>query len=134
MTEELGAVREAMARDCWAMAERIAHDRSKDDKPFYIIYSAKVDPALTGADAWGKRVAGGIRQAFRLSYERPPFVLGMLVWYVNNPRGIFEFVSDLSSPPDIPIDPSLLSTRREDTSYALAEKAEKLNKFVPLVS
>lgn len=134
MSETLGEVRESMAQDCWNMAERIAHDRSKDQKPYYIIYSAKVDPGLSGADAWGKHVAGGIRQSFRLSYDRPPFVLGMLVWYVNNPRGIFEFVSDLSSPPDIPIDPSLLSHRSEDTSNALADKAKEMNKEIPLVS
>jgi len=134
MSEELGAVRESMAQDCWAMAERIAHDRSKDVKPFYIIYAAKVDPGLSGADAWGKRVAGGIRQSFRLSYERPPFVLGMLVWFVNNPLGVFEFVESLSSPPDIPIDPSLMSTRSEDQSYTLMDKAKDMNKVIPLVS
>ena len=134
MELEMHELRENMAQDCWAMAERIAHDRSKDVKPFYIIYSAKVDPALSGADAWGRRVSGGIRQSFRLSYERPPFVLGMLVWFVNNPLGVFEFVESLSSPPDIPIDPSLLSERREDTSYALADKAKEMNKVIPLVS
>lgn len=134
MSEQLGEVREAMAQDCWAMAERIAHDRAKDPKPFYIIYSAKVDPALAGADAWGKHVAGGIRQAFKLSYNRPPFVLGMLVWFVNNPMGVFEFVSSLSSPPDIPIDPSLMSTRSEDRSYALMDKAKEINKVIPLIS
>lgn len=134
MTEELGAVREAMAQDCWAKAEQIALDRKNDPKPFYIIYSAKVDPSLAGADAWGKHVAGGIRQAFRLSYDRPPFVVGMLVWFVNNPLGVFEFVPSLSSPPDIPLDQSLLSTRSEDQSYALMGKAQQMNKIIPLVS
>lgn len=134
MSEELGAVREAMAQDCWAKAEQIAHERKNDVKPFYIIYFAKVDPALCGADAWGKHIAGGIRQSFRLSYDRPPFVLGMLVWFVNNPMGVFEFVPELSSPPDIPLDPSLLSTRSEDCSYAVADKAKEMNKIIPLVS
>jgi hypothetical protein len=134
MSEQLGPIRDQMAFDCMAIAEGIAEDRSHDPKPFYIIYSAKVDPALAGADAWGKHVAGGIRQAYRLSYDRPPFVLGMLVWYVNAPLGIFQFVPELSSPPDIPIDPSLLSTRSEDFSYALAGKAKEMNKVMPLVS
>ena len=134
MTERLGEVRDQMAADCWAIAEGIASDRAHDPKPFYIIYSAKVDPALAGADAWGKHVAGGIRQSFRLSYDRPPFVLGLLVWFVNAPLGIFEFVSELSSPPDIPIDPSLLSTKSYDQSYALMDKAKDMNKVIPLIS
>jgi len=134
MTEQLGPVRDQMALDCWAMAQQIAEDRRKDPKPFYIIYSAKVDPALAGADAWGKRVAGGIRQAFKLSYDRPPFVLGMLVWFVNNPMGVFQFVPELSSPPDVPIDPSLLSTKSYDKSYALMDKAKEMNKVMPLIS
>lgn len=134
MTEKLGDVRDAMAEDCWAIAEGIANDRRSDPKPFYIMYSAKVDPSLAGADAWGKRVAGGIRQSFKLSYDRPPFVLGMLVWFVNGPMGIFEFVSELSSPPDVPIDPSLLSTKSYDQSYALMDKAKEMNKVIPLIS
>lgn len=132
--EQLGPVRDEMASDCWQIAEGIAEDRSHDPKPFYIIYSAKVDPALAGADAWGKRVAGGIRQSYRLSYDRPPFVLGLLVWYVNAPLGIFQFVPELSSPPDIPIDPSLMSTRSEDQSYALMDKAKQMNQAIPLIS
>ena len=132
--QELGETRDAMAQDCWDIAYGIAKDRSHDPKPFYIIYSAKVDPALAGADAWGKRVAGGIRQAYRLSYQRPPFVLGMLVWFVNGPLGVFEFVSELSSPPDIPIDPSLLSTYSADAFGGLADKAKEMNKVMPLVS
>jgi len=133
-TETLGNLREAMAIDCWNMAEKIAEERRNDPKPFYIMYVGKVDPALAGADAWGKRVAGGIRQSFKLSYERPPFVLGMLVWFVNAPLGVFEFVPALSSPPDIPIDPSLLSNRSEDYSVDLANKAQQMNKVIPLVS
>jgi len=134
MTEQLGEVRDQMALDCWTIAEGIASDRSHDPKPFYIMYSAKVDPALSGADAWGKHVAGGIRQSYRLSYDRPPFVLGMLVWFVNAPLGIFEFVPELSSPPDIPIDPALMSTKSYDVSSSLMDKAHEMNKVIPLVS
>jgi len=134
MAEELGTVREAMAQDCVKKAEKIANDRKNESKPFYIIYSAKVDPNLSGADAWGKRIAGGIRESFKLSYERPPFILGCLVWFVNNPLGVFEFVSELSSPPDIPLDQSLLSTKSEDFSVSVANKAKNMGKVIPLVS
>jgi hypothetical protein len=58
----------------------------------------------------------------------------MLVWYVNNPLGEFRFIPELSSAPDVPLDPSLLSERSEDFSYSMATKAKEMNKFVPLVS
>ncbi len=134
MTETLGEVREAMARNCWNQAEHIANELRKELKPFYIIYSAKVDPALSGATVNGQKAEGGIRQHFMVSYDRPPFVLGMLVWFVNNPLGIFEFVSSLSSPPDIPLDESMLSSRSSDSFDTLGEKAKKMNEVIPLVS
>ncbi len=134
MSYELGEVREEMAQDCWNLAERIAHERSNDPKPFYIIFSAKVDPNLSGGNLNGLNTSGGIRQSFRLSYDRPPFVLGMLVWFVNNPLGVFAFIPELSSPPDIPLDPSLLSSRSADSFVGLAEKAKTLNEVIPLVS
>ena len=134
MTELLGEVRDAMAMDVWKQAEHIASLNKHIVRPFYILYTAKVDPALNGANVRGKRTDGGIRQSFRISYDRPPFVLGMLVWFVNNTCGIFEFVSLLSSPPDIPLDPKLLSTKSEDQAPALMEKAKDMNKVIPLVS
>ncbi len=134
MTELLGEVRDAMAMDVWKQAENIALLNKHIVKPFYILYTAKVDPALAGAKVRGKHSDGGIRQAFRISYDRPPFVLGMLVWFVNNPCGVFEFVTQLSSPPDIPLDPSMLSDKSEDKSTQLMDKAKDMNKFIPLVS
>jgi hypothetical protein len=130
MVQELGETRDSMALDCWKRAEEIAHARKRDVKPFYIIYAAKPDPALAGANVCGNVASGGIRQTFKLSYVRPPFVLGMLVWYVNNPIGLFEFVPQLSSPPDVPLDPSLLSVRKEDQMESLMEKGKNINVLV----
>ncbi len=130
MSQELGETRDQMALDCWSQAEKIAEERKNDTRPFYIIYAAKPDPALQGAIVRGLVASGGIRQSFKLSYERPPFVLGMLVWFVNNPLGIFEFVPQLSSPPDVPLDPSLLSVRKEDQMESLMEKGKKINVLV----
>lgn len=125
MPQEMGETRDALALDCWRKAESIAHERKNDVKPFYIIYAAKPDPALAGANVRGTIASGGIRQCFRISYDRPPFVLGMLVWFVNNPMGVFEFVPSLSSPPDVPLDPSLLSDRSEDQSTRVMEQGQK---------
>lgn len=130
MSQEMGETRDAMAWDIWHRAEEIASERKNDKKPFYIIYSAKPDPALAGANVRGQVASGGIRQTFKLSYDRPPFVLGMLVWFVNNPMGVFEFVPQLSSPPDIPLDPTLLSDRKEDQSERVMEKGKKINVLV----
>lgn len=130
MVQELGETRDAMAWDVWHKAEAIANERKKDVKPFYIIYAAKSDPALAGANVRGKVAFGGIRQTFKLSYERPPMILGQLVWYVNNPMGVFEFVPQLSSPPDIPLDPSMLSDRKEDQFSTVMEKGKDMNVLV----
>ena len=130
MSQELGETRDQMALDCWLQAEKIASERKHDVKPFYIIYAAKPDPALSGANVRGLIASGGIRQSFKLSYDRPPFVLGMLVWYVNNPLGIFEFVPQLSSPPDVPLDPSMLSDRKEDQFSTVMEKGKNINVLV----
>lgn len=130
MVQELGETRDAMAWDVWKKAETIASERKRDTKPFYIIYAAKPDPALAGANVRGQVAQGGIRQTFKLSYVRPPVILGQLVWFVNNPMGIFEFVPQLSSPPDIPLDPSLLSDRKEDQFSSVMEKGKNLNVIV----
>lgn len=130
MSQELGETRDAMAWDVWHKAEEIASDRKKDVKPFYIIYAAKTDPALAGANVRGQKAAGGIRQTFKISYCCPQLILGQLVWYVNNPLGQFEFVPQLSSPPDIPLDPSLLSDRKEDQFASVMEKGKDMNVLV----
>ena len=119
-----------MALDCWNKAEKIANDRKNDVKPFYIIYAAKSDPALIGASVRGQIADGGIRQTYRLSYDRPPIILGQLVWFVNNPLGIFQFVPELSSPPDIPLNPQWLSDRKEEQFSSLMDKGKKLNVLV----
>ena len=134
MVLELGEVRESMAWGCWNKAESIAKENSNETEPFYILYNAKPDPNLSGSVVRGKACNGGIREHFQLVRERPPFILGVLVWYVDNQKGKFEFVPELSSPPDIPLDPSLLSTRSEDQQHGLMHKAKNMSKVIPLVS
>lgn len=127
MTQLLGETRDQMALDCWKKAEQIANERKTDVKPFYIIYAAKPDPHIAGSVINGLVAFGGIRQTFKLSYQKPPAMLGQLVWFVNNPMGIFQFVPELSFPYDVPLDPSLMSDRKEDQAASLMEKGEKMN-------
>lgn len=115
MTYELGEIREAMAQGCWNMVEDFANSMKSEDKPFYIVFFAKPDNSVNG-----------IRQAIKAYYKRPAKLLGILVWYVNHPMGIFQFVPELSSPPDIPLDPTLLSDRSEDQFSSIAGKGKEL--------
>ena len=130
MSQLLGDTRDDLALNVCLKALAIANDYKKEVKPFYIIYVAKVDPGLQGAIVNGLFAQGGIRDAWRLSYDRPPLILGMLVWFVNNPLGIFDFVPELSSPPDVPLDPEFLSDRKEDQSIRVMEKGKSLNVLV----
>jgi hypothetical protein len=115
---QMGEVREEMAFDCCAMAEEMA-SKIKSDKPFYVVFHAKPDASING-----------IRQAFKAYYARPPKMIGVLVWYVNHPLGEFRFMPELSSPLDIPIDPSLLSDRSEDKFERVMEKGKELKVLV----
>lgn len=130
MVQQLGETRDALGWATWNKAYSIANERKSEVKPFYIIYAAKPDPALQGAIVNGLVASGGIREAWRLSHDRPPAVLGILVWYVDNALGLFQFVPELSSPPDVPLDPSMLSDRKEDQSVSLMEKGKKIKVLV----
>ena len=67
------------------------------------------------------------KQAMKAYYAKPPAMLGILVWYVNHPLGEFKFMPDLSAPPDVPIDPNLLSDKASDASDRVAAQGEKMN-------
>lgn len=132
--QTIGETRAPLAVDMWNKVEEVANKMKHIDKPFYIVYYAKPDPNLKGAQGDGKTAIGGLRYTIKMYYQRPPFILGLLVWKVDNAKGLFEFIPELSSPPDNPIHPSLLSTRAEDKSAVLMGKAKQMNKIIPLVS
>lgn len=116
MAQELGESRDAWGKDVWAKAEDFANSFKRDVKPFYIVFAAKQDKANPGV----------FRQSFRFYRQRPPKIIGLLVWYVDNTQGIFQFVPDLSIPPDIPLDPSLLSTDEKDVFPEVMEAGRKM--------
>jgi hypothetical protein len=127
MTQGLGETRDSMALDCWNKAEAIANERKYDVKPFYIVFAAKPDPHLSGAMVNGQFASGGIRQTFKITYDRPKLILGQLVWFVDNPMGIFQFVPELSTPYDVPLIPALMSDRKEDQAPSVMEKGKQMN-------
>lgn len=116
MSQEIGESREQWGQDVWAKAQDFATNMKADGRPFYVVFAAKEDKGQPGA----------FRQTFKAYYQRPPLVLGLLVWYADQAQGLFEFVPELSSPPDIPIDPTLLSDKVSDTSSRVAEQGQKL--------
>lgn len=121
MPNEIGESRDAWGRDVWLKAEQFANNMKREVKPFYIVYAAKQDKIAS--EKYG---TGIYRQTFKAYYSRPEPILGILVWYVDNAQGIFQFVPELSAPPDIPLDPSLLSDKACDASDRVAAQGEKL--------
>lgn len=120
MAQTIGEAREEWGWDIWHMAEDFAEEMKKEDKPFYIVYAAKQSTQYKGQ----------FHQAMKAYYQQPQPMLGILVWYVDNGKGIFEFRPDLSAPPDVPIDPALLSDKAYDMSPRVAKQGEKLNVLV----
>ena len=116
MAQEIGESITAWGTDVWLKAEEFAGALKSDRKPFYIVYAAKQDKANPGV----------FRQSFRCYRQKPPKIIGLLVWYVDNPNGVFKFMPDLSIPPDGPLDESLLSQDSKDMSPELAEVGRKM--------
>lgn len=116
MVQEIGETREAMALAAWKLAENMADKLKTDREPFWIVFAAKPDRTKGNA----------INQAIKAYRHKPPAMLGILVWYVDHSKGEFKFMPELSSPPDIPIDPSLLSTRAEDALPTVMEKGKQM--------
>jgi hypothetical protein len=119
MAQEMGETRDPMG---WGLMSLIGKwtDQLKNEKdPYYLVFHAKPD----------KRV-NGIRQCMKAYRQRPPKLLGVLVWYVDNAKGLVEIVPELSSPPDIPLDPSVLSTKSEDKLPDIMARGEKFKVIV----
>lgn len=123
--QEIGESREAWGRDVMQMAEDFASSMKHEERPFYIVYACKED---RGASNVLGRAA--FKQAMKAYYHKPPAMLGILVWYVDNRKGEFRFVPELSSPPDVPLDPALLSDKASDASERVALQGEKLKVLV----
>lgn len=117
MVTEIGEAREQWGRNIWNLAEDFANNMKNEKKPFYIVYCAK-------QDKYDERI---FRQTIKAYYHRPAAMLGILVWYVDNNQGIFQFIPELSAPPDIPIDPNLLSKDSKDQFASVAQQGQKLH-------
>lgn len=107
------------------MAENFANKLRSEVKPFYIVYACKEDKGMSN-----KLGRPAFKQAMKAYFARPPAMLGILVWYVNHPKGEFRFVPELSSPYDVPLDPTLLSDKASDASERVAAQGAKLNVLV----
>ena len=116
MSQQIGESRDAWGMDVWAKAEEFANNLKSDREPFYVVYAAKQDRTQPGL----------FRQAFRFYRQRPPRIIGLLVWYVDHSKSMFEFVPELSIPPDVPLDESLLSKSQKDTFSSLAEVGQEM--------
>jgi hypothetical protein len=125
MAQEIGESREKWGLDVLRMVEDFANHMKSEDRPFYIVYACKEDKGMS--NKLGRAV---FKQALRAYYAKPPAILGILVWYVNHPKGEFRFVPELSSPYDVPLDPALLSDKASDASDRVAAQGAKLNVLI----
>jgi len=116
MVQEIGETRNQMGRDLVAKVEQIVGEMRGQKEPYYIVYHAKKD----------KFKPNTINAAIRMYREVPMGILGILVWYVDNAKGIFEFKPHLSSPPDVPVHPLILSTKKSDFSPRVANQGKIL--------
>ncbi len=123
--QEIGESREAWGWDVVRMAEDFANNMKHERRPFYIVYACKED---RGASNQLGRSA--FKQAIKAYYHRPPAMLGILVWYVDHKNGEFKFLPELSAPPDVPLDPNLLSDKASDASERVSLQGEKLKAIV----
>jgi hypothetical protein len=126
----LGELREEYGWGAMRKMEQIAYANRHLDFPFYIIMGAKADPHLKGSIVNGQYCSGGLQEHWVVSNLRPPKVLGLLVWYVDNKLGKCELVEELSLPPDIPLDPSLLSDKSEDQFHGVMQQGKNNNVLV----
>src|SRR5208282_2020615 len=118
--QEIGESREAWGRDVMKMAEDFANNMQHEREPFYIVYACKEDKGLSNRS--GKAV---FKQAMKAYKGKPPAMLGILVWYVDHVKGECKFMPELSAPPDVPLDPNLLSEQASDASERVAGQGEK---------
>ena len=122
MVDTIGDKREEWGWDVMNMVERFANNMSKEDRPFYIVYACKEDKAQSA-----KLGKGVYKQAIKAYFKRPQAMLGILVWYVNHKTGEFRFCPELSAPPDVPLDPSLLSDKASDASERVMAQGQKVH-------
>ena len=125
MAQEIGESRETWGLDVMKMAEDFANNMKSEMRPFYIVYACKEDRGMS--QYMGRTV---FKQAMKAYYSKPPAMLGILVWYVNHPLGEFRFIPELSAPPDVPVDPALLSDKASDASERVMAQGEKLKALV----
>lgn len=125
MAQEIGESREAWGKDVMKMAEDFANNMKLHPDPFYIVYACKEDKGAS--QRLGRPV---FKQVIKAYEGRPPAMLGILVWYVDHAAGEFRFCPELSAPPDIPLDPSLLSDKASDASDRVAAQGANLHALV----
>lgn len=120
MTQEMGETREAMGHALMRLVDEWVNNLKSQTEPYYLVFAAKPDMHSPNA----------IRQGMKAYRARPPKLLGILVWYVDNSKGLVEIVPELSSPPDIPLNPELLSTKSEDFFSVVADQGKKFQVIV----
>ena len=120
----MGDVREPACEGClknvYAYIDEAKHIRD----PYWLVYSADVDKYIPN------KINHFIIPYMAKEGEVFPKTLGVLVWYVDNAKGIVEFQSQYSMPYDIPLNPYFLSDDPKDMVASVAETGKKSNLLI----
>ena len=116
MVQEIGETRTEMAKATMKYVEDFVSKMKHENEPYYLVYCAKENHL----------VPGQIRQTIKAYREKPPTLIGVLVWYVDNKEGIMDFRPDLSAPWDIPTNPLILSDKSEDKFLRVMERGQQV--------
>ena len=103
--------REALVMETVERVSKYADLIPDSESPCYIIVAAKPD----------KNKPGKINATMQHYLERPPVIIGLLVWYVDKQKGLLEFVPELSLPPDIPLEEKHVSKDSKDSFARISE-------------
>lgn len=117
MTYIMHEVREAMSQGCVDYVMDFIDNMRHIKEPFYAVYCADVD----------RLNANRINHTVKAYHGKPPEMIGILVWYVDNRLGICDFRPDLSAPPDMPINPAFLSDDPKDLIVSVAQQGKRIN-------
>ncbi len=115
--QEMGEVREPMARDCWSDANRLADKYAKVlNRDFWVLYAAKPHVKEKNAVVCGWEVIA----------RRPPAAMvGVLVFKWDNKEKRLEVEQDLCLPYDVPISEAEMSTKKQDYIPTVEQAAKK---------
>lgn len=116
MSQQLGETREPMCAGAMKYVSDFVSNMSHEKEPYWVCYCARPNYL----------VPNQIKQTVRAYGKKPPACIGILTWYVDPIKGIFEFLPELSAPWDMPQNPDTISEKSEDRFERVMQRGQEL--------